>query len=223
MKGQRAMATDEGRQAVSGISRRSALRGGLLAIAGVATVGAVSALLTNPAKAVTPDPQSGWAYCVFCHNMFWVAGMGHSACTGNDIDGTHAYGAGNYNYSINNNEPEWTSGTDPQAHWTWCNDCQSLFWGQTNSACAGNRDFLSGDPLPHAVGSGTNYEVYWGLTNIAHLQTGWRWCTTCHVLFYPKAGSANGGSCAWFDHNTGSYPEHQGGSTIYDVYTFSTV
>lgn len=212
------MPIDERQPAISRISRRSLLRGGLLAGAGVATVGAASAIFTGTAKAGT-DPQAGWAYCVFCHNMWWTAGNPNAGgvCLGNPYASVHASGASTYDYTINNNESGRTINTNPQANWTWCSYCESLFWGQANSLCAGNQNFITGVYDPHAVGSSTSYDLYWGLPGTTNRQTGWRWCSVCHVLFYPAAGSANGGTCAVFDHNTGEWLQHQGGTTVYDA------
>jgi hypothetical protein len=212
------MAAHKNQHAIEEITRRGVLRSGLLAGAGVATVGAASAVLTGTAKAATPEPQSGWGYCIYCATMWWVPGRSNSACVGsNSPNGEHNYGAGNYNYSIYNG-PGYNQNTSPQGNWTYCSDCQGLFWGQSGSFCAGNRNGLTGDIEPHAVGSNTNYNLDFGLTG-TYPQPYWRWCTQCHLLFWSGAGSRNAGACPKFPPSPST--PHQGGSTNYDAWWYA--
>jgi hypothetical protein len=180
------MATDEGQQAIDGISRRSVLRGGLLAGAGVATVGAMSGVLTGTAEAAeaaTPNPQRGWGYCVYCAVLWWVEGQSHSACPSRDAtDGLHWVGAGYYNYELYNNQAGLNNQSNPQPNWRWCKDCQGLFWGQSSSVCRGNSQGT------HVFGSGTIYDLHWTPpgppSGNDNPQQYWSWCGNCHLLFY---------------------------------------
>jgi hypothetical protein len=172
------MAAHKNQHAIEEITRRGVLRSGLLAGAGVATVGAASAVLTGTAKAATPEPQSGWGYCIYCATMWWVPGRSNSACVGsNSPNGEHNYGAGNYNYSIyngpgynQNTSPQgnWTycsdfglTGTYPQPYWRWCTQCHLLFWSGAGSRNAGACPKFPPSPsTPHQGGS-TNYDAWW--------------------------------------------------------------
>jgi hypothetical protein len=211
------MATDEGQQAVDGVSRRSLLRGGLLAGAGLATLGAASGVLTGTAKAATTNPQPSWAFCRYCSVMWWEPGS-HAACTGSGSDGHHGVANGSYEYAIMFNQAGATTKSDPQSGWTWCSLCEGLFWGKANSFCAGNLPGLSDVYGPHTVGSTTNYALYSGYASADGLQSDWRWCTQCHLLFW-SGGNANGGACPAYDNNGSGYDynsEHTGGGTNYD-------
>jgi hypothetical protein len=182
------MATDAGQQSIDGISRRSVLRGGLLAGAGVATMGATSAVLTGTATAAAPNPQIGWGWCVYCSVMWWVKGQTHSACPSEyATDGLHWVGAGNHNYELNTNRPGLNSQSNPQPGWRWCSNCQGLFWGQSGSVCQGNQLF-DGGLGPHAFGSGTSYDLDWTApgpsSGKSNPQQYWSWCDDCHLLFY---------------------------------------
>ena len=120
---------DEGQRAIDGISRRNVLRGGLLAGAGLATVGAVSGVLTGTAKASTPNPQPDWGWCQYCATMWWTPGRSGSSCSSPEApNGLHAVGSGSYNYYQVNNQSTDTPTGNPQSDWYWCTKCQGLFW-----------------------------------------------------------------------------------------------
>jgi hypothetical protein len=206
------MATDEGQQVIGGISRRSLLRGGLLAGAGLATIGTASAALTGTARASTPNPQYGWYFCIYCNSMFFGDDAGVCISPGSP-DGRHWEGVGNYNYGIANSDPEATGTSNPQGDWYWCPDCVCLFWGQSGSVCAGNQNPITLTYRNHAIG-GTNYILNFGPTDITNVQGGWHWCILCHNLFWPGASSGFCTACR----NDPSLPiNHQGGGTSYDV------
>jgi hypothetical protein len=221
------METGEGQQAVDGVSRRSLLRGGLLAGAGLATLGAASAVGTGTAKAAAAGSQSDWGYCIYCATMWWTPGK-KNPCEGNSPNGQHGTGVGDYNYTLLCNVPGDTSGTNPQSGWTWCSDCDGLFWGQKNSVCAGNPNETASPWFwnPHAVGSSTSYDINFGYSTIESFQADWRWCTQCHLMFWPGVNDVNGGACPallnnyYNDYNY--YYEHRGGGTNYDNYWYST-
>lgn len=228
-EGKANMATDEAPQAIGDISRRSVLRGGLLAGAGVVTVGAASAALTGTAKAATTSGlQSDWAFCVYCSVMYWVPDTPTSVCVGSPFaSAQHAYGAGNYDYSIYYG-PGPAGDTQPQGLWTWCSKCDGLFWGHDNSLCAGTLGNQSGGPPyvigRHTIGTTTNYWLTYSVRTGSNPQPYWRWCTCCHLLFWSGPNNTNGGLCPiGIDSTTplqSDYP-HLGGDTIYDVYWYS--
>jgi hypothetical protein len=109
--------SDETAQAASKIGRRSVLRGGLPAGAGVAAAGATSALLTGTAEAASI--QSNWAFCVLCNAMFWTGGNQGKCPSG----GTHVFQVGDYNYQINNGFP---GSSTLQTNWRFCGLCNKL-------------------------------------------------------------------------------------------------
>jgi hypothetical protein len=220
------MAIDEGRRTVDGVSRRSLLRGGLLAGAGLATLGAASGVLTGTAKAAT-NPQPGWGFCIYCSTMWWVADGSSSACSGNTPNKHHSVANGSDDYAILFSDADATPTGNPQSGWTWCKACQGLFWGQTKSLCAGNASQAPGEAEylnPHVPGSGTNYALYSGGGSTG-IQSGWRWCTQCHLLFWPGINYTDGGSCPAFIDDDGGYSfnsEHTGGGTVYENYVVGT-
>jgi hypothetical protein len=204
------MATNEGQQAIGGISRRSMLRGGLLAGAGLATISTASAALTGTARASTPNPQYGWYYCIYCSCMFF--GNDAGVCIGYaSPNGRHWAGSGQYNYGILNGLGS-TAKDNPQGDWYWCPDCVCLFWGQSGSFCAGNRNPLTDAYRNHAIG-GTNYDLNFGSTQAGQQQQGgWHWCTQCHNLFWPAPPL---GQCVAGLADSNLSGVHVGGGTSY--------
>jgi len=205
------VAIDEGQPTVDGISRRGILRGGLLAGAGVAAVGAMSAVFTGTAKA-TVSPQYGWGYCENCATMWWTAGRSSSVCANfNVTPNRHAVGSGSFNYGPYNGIAGLVSSSNPQPNWRWCNACQGLFWG------GGNGGFCSGTGSTHVAG-GTNYDLYWGSGQGG--QAYWRWCGLCSLLFWPGASESIGGYCPSYRNTRdpqGIGPHSAGSTTIYDI------
>ena len=219
------MATDEGQQAIDGISRRRVLRGGLLAGAGVATAGAVSAVLTGTAKAASPQP--GWGWCHYCGTMWWTPGKPHSACVargaplGPNGFQNHAVASGAYNYEIFNNVGGLNNQSNPQPGWRWCNYCQGLFWGGNSGVCAGH-GIDGGDP--HVAGSGASYDLHFnisGLGSTTYPQAYWRWCNACSLLYWQGSSGDLAGWCPAFDPNLGNH-HHKGSGTNYDIYHVGT-
>jgi hypothetical protein len=219
------MAADEGQQAIGGFSRRSVLRGGLLAGAGVAAAGAMSAVLTGAAKAATPDPQPGWGYCEYCAAMWWTAGESGSACPGTNAHGLHHVRSGSYNYTQYNGA---TSGSNPQVNWRWCGFCQGMFWGGFTGLCYGN--VQPGYHGPHKAGA-TNYNLSFneapGLGSTTDPQAYWRWCGLCSLLYWQGPSGSTAGACAANIGNNGPFgfpfgPHEAGSGTVYDMYLVGT-
>ena len=206
------MGMDESQQATGGPSRRSVLRGGLLAGAGLATIGTASAVLTGTAKASVLNPQPQWSYCIYCQNMYHEPQTG-GACVATSED--HVYGAGYFNYDIYYGS-EYSNTSNPQGNWNWCRACSCLFHvGGDNGGCFGQVSFITGNYGPHLTGT-LNYQLNWGGPGASNLQTGWLYCFYCHVLYYPKGGS-NGYCCI------SPSGEHDGsGSFNYDVHHSGT-
>jgi hypothetical protein len=197
---------DEGQRDIDGISRRSVLRGGLLAGAGVATVGAMSAVLTGTAKASTPSPQYDWGYCHYCTTMWWTPGQSGSACASPEApDYRHGVGSGSYNYGLYNGIPGLVNTSDPQPNWRWCTACQGLFWGGDSGLCAGTG-------LNSHVAGGTSYDLYFNTSGQAY----WHWCTNCSLLYWQGASGDTAGYCPAGIGDPGGTP-HVGGSTVYDI------
>lgn len=203
------MTIDEGRPSINRISRRSLLRGGLLAGAGVATVGAMSAVLTGTAKASTPNPQYGWGFCHYCNVMWYTPGQSGSACAYPHSGGRHAVASGSLNYGLHNSMPGLVNTSDPQPNWSFCSSCQGLFWTGNLGVCAGN---WNGTVFSGHVTGRTNYDMYFNTTGQAY----WRWCTLCSLLYYQGSNSeAPVGACPSAILSGGA--SHLGGDTIYDV------
>lgn len=203
------MTTDNGQQAVDGISRRSLLRGGLLAGTGVATLGVASTVFMGTANA--SGWQEDWAYCNLCTVLWYAAAANDGACpanTGTAGNGGlpgHSVNPGTYQYEVN-----WGLGgntySDPQPNWRWCYRCQGLFWGGFGGVCWGNQG--PSTTGPHNQGS-TSYDVFWNSSGL-QTQTNWRWCTDCSLIFWIGSGTG-GGVCP----ATGLH--HRGGSTNYQM------
>jgi len=205
------MATDEEQRAFDGISRRSVLRGGLLAGAGVATVGAMSVVLTGTANAAAPNPQPGWGYCIYCRIMWWVKGQPNIGCPGN-LGGNHAVAAGYYNYELYNNISGLNNKSNPQPGWRWCKNCHGLFWGGKSGHC-----YAAYNIGPHVAGSGTSYDTYWNLGGHSDPQPNWRWCQNCSLLYWQGASGTEAGYCPILDPNL-NYQHLAGSSTNYNLY-----
>jgi hypothetical protein len=209
------VALDEGQRAVDGISRRSVLRGGLLAGAGVATVGAMSAVFTGTAKA-TASPQYDWGYCEYCATMWWTLGQSSSACADTSNARTqpyeHAVSSGSYNYGLYNGKSGLVNSSNPQPNWHWCSNCQGLFWGGDTGVCASG----GADHIPHVAG-GTNYDLYWGSGQGG--QAYWRWCGLCSLLYWQGASGSDGGYCPSYPtlRDPDALGPHAGGATVYDI------
>jgi hypothetical protein len=191
------MAAGQGRQAIDGISRRRVLRGGLLAGAGVVTAGAMSAVLTGTARAATPEPQPGWAWCEYCATMFWAADESTSWCA-SPSHIQHSYRKGAYNYELYNSLGGLNNNSNPQPYWRYCDYCQGLFWGPSG------RQYCLGNLGPHVAGSGTSYDLYIGYGG----QEYWRWCGNCALLFWADSSAAN----AQAGYCPANYSHHVAGS-----------
>ncbi len=191
------------------------LRGGLLAGAGVATAGAMSAILTGTAKASTPSPQYGWGYCKYCATMWWTPGESSSFCAAYN-EANHGVGSGSYNYGLYNGISGLVNSSNPQPGWHWCKACQGLFWGGFSGVCRAT--YLSFGP--HVPG-GTVYDLYFNTTG----QPYWRWCKECSLLYWQGSSGSTAGYCPagiafqGFGYSTpvpGS-PHIAGSATVYDI------
>ena len=202
------MPAEQGQQASHQTSRRTLLRGALIAGAGIATFGGITAARPATANAATtPNPQPGWGQCIYCSTMFWVAEASLSHCaSSSSLNGTHAVGSGTYNYDINNG----VSGngqSNPQVGWHYCTACKGMCWGVSNGYCMGTLDDHQGGP--------TVYALNWGQPVSQKpppvLQANWRYCGKCALLYWQGPTGNSAGACP-------SGGEHTAGSpTIYDV------
>lgn len=193
------MTTDERQQAIGGISRRGVLRGGLIVGAGMATVGAASAIFTGTAQA--SSLQSDWAFCIYCSALWWHnTNSADTHCPGSPT-GYHQTGSGDYNYDVYNGISGLNGSSNPQPNWRFCNLCGCLFWGGYGGSCWGN------GRGPHNAGS-TIYDMYWGGPDsaITNPQYYWRWCGLCSEMFWPGKSGNVGGVCPYdgSNHSAGS-------------------
>jgi hypothetical protein len=212
-KGQPSVAMDERQRAIDGISRRNVLRGGLVGGVGLATVGAVSGVLTGTAKASTPNPQGDWGWCQYCATMWYTPNRSSSFCMGPEAPlSHHAVGSGSYNYYQVNNQSTDTPTGNPQSDWNWCGYCQGLFWG----GATGNQGVCGGNNLSFHVSGGTNYDLWHGKNPTTGEQAYWRWCGNCYLLYYQGPSGTTAGSCPALD--VGGPVHHVAGSgTVYDI------
>jgi hypothetical protein len=194
------------------------LRGGLLVGTGVATVGAMSAVLTRTAKAETP--QSGWGYCTLCTSMWWTAGKSGSHCAYDTVtqsNGQHASGSGGYDYGLYYNLTGLVNTSNPQPKWRFCTACQGLFFGGNGGRCAALG--WAGTPGAHVAG-GTSYDLYWGGSPG---QSDWHYCGNCSLLYFTQASDGVAGWCPWGIGVMGTNgarngePHQLGSNTNYDI------
>jgi hypothetical protein len=187
------------------------LRSGLLAGAGVATVGAMSAVLTGTAQAATPNPQEFWGYCQYCATMWWTNGnqLG-GACVVTASGGEHQVVTGSYNYQQFNGG---VSGAQP--NFRWCSACSGMFWGGSAGVCWGN---LLGT---HTQG-GTSYDLFsnaGGLGVTTDPQAYWRWCSFCSLIYWQGPSGVKAGGCPGILRDTGAVgPHYVGSDTVYDIF-----
>jgi hypothetical protein len=209
------MAADKGQQFIGGISRRSVLRGGLLAGAGVATVGAASAVLTGTANAAASGWQLDWAFCVFCNALWWAKNPSPSdACPGSGKTGEHGLASGDYVYEVEYGVSGLNNSSDPQPDWRFCTNCCALFWGGFGGACWANRVGIS--PGPHTAGT-TNYDLWWNGSG-TDAQENWRFCGKCSVIFWQGSSQSGTGVCA----AASGGPHFDGSGTVYEMFWHGT-
>jgi hypothetical protein len=206
------MSTDERQQVVGGISRRSLLRGGLLAGAGVATLGTASAILTRTAKANTPNPQLGWAWCAWCGTMFWPeAGFWGLCAAPQSTTGNHWLKSGTSDYELSNDLGG--NGPNPQPNWNWCARCMGLFWGPGNSRYGSCLGHPAGTDTSHFAGSSTSYYLYSSAQ--PQSQPYWRWCGFCDLLFW--GGSSSGLQAGYCPGRNNHWPHVASSDTNYYI------
>jgi hypothetical protein len=211
------METDEGRQAIGGISRRSVLRGGLLAGTGLATVGAASAFLTGTARA-TVGWQFGWGYCIYCSAMFFTQVSVFAPCPGSPYNpGQHNTGSENYVYQMWHDESGLMNSSNPQPNWRFCDLCDCLFWAGNAGHCWGNQ---YGYGSHQQISGSYNYDNYWAST-IPGSQLYWRYCKNCSELYYQGPSGSSAGVCPLPAEQI--RPPHEGGATIYTMFPSGSV
>lgn len=189
------------------LERRSLLRNGLLAGAGLAAATATSTMLTGTARAgsvasaragsaastgvrtaasaenatVVLDVQTNWWWCTVCDGLFHSDGNGDPAgvCAGGQ---SHTNGGTMYEVPWDN-----PSQTGVQNGWRWCHDCDQLFWGSaiSSSACWAHDVFVNENMYyaPHTFGSSTIYDMMYGSWS-GNVQAGWRYCGYCRNLVW---------------------------------------
>lgn len=212
------MATDQARQQpMGGISRRSVLRGGLLAGAGVATVGAASTVFTETAKADS-GRQPTWLFCPYCRSLWWGGGNSQGACPATGL--THGTGSGDYEYGVDYGIAGLDNNTDPQPGFRFCNQCFGLFWKGRAGYCYGN--VQGGVVGSHHAGSTTDYDLTYGGPNpaITNPQPGWRWCGSCSLIYWQGSSGSEAGTCAGNATPSGFGPHGVGSSTMYWMYWY---
>jgi hypothetical protein len=187
-----------------GFSRRSLLRGGLVAGLGAAVATVAVPALTGVAKAGVSDfatppgggssvafnTQLNWWWCSQCSALFASDSSGSS--TGWCLGSTNTVGhssSGSWEYEVPYGN---VSIADVQPKWNWCSACATLFFEPNvkNSQCAA-RETANG-PLNHFVGT-YNYNLPYGgwAAGEPGLQAGWTWCNYCQQLWHsnPKGGN----------------------------------
>jgi hypothetical protein len=205
---------DVTRQPGRGLARRTLLRNGLLAGAGVAVATVVLPGLTGVAQAATVDAlaqdafgtvvdftaQTQWRWCTNCSGLFYSAsGAAAGACP---FNGQHQPGSWMYETPILNEQDVVAEQAQAQANWIWCNWCQGLFYGKNSksSHCPGNLiSFAPNITGPHNADAGSypyflpysGSEGGW-TDGSPPLQAGWLWCSNCQGLFHSNSGTSAG-------------------------------
>jgi hypothetical protein len=159
----------------SQVSRRLALRTGLLAGAGLA--GLATGALSSPRTAAAGWTviQYSWAWCSDCKSMFYEA---------NGTLGRCAAGGEHYRpFSLFYWHWYWTgSGIVEdvdgfQQNWRWCSKCQGMSYaGFGSGVCP------AGGGHNHSIS--LNYGLFHNGASNSVYQWGWRWCTKCQALFF---------------------------------------
>jgi hypothetical protein len=184
-------------QEIRGLGRRALLRNGLLLSLGTSTVVAASASLAGEARAGAPAPASadilaatapeqfGWAWCDLCQGMFYSGNntLGHCPYNGNLFGHANKLDYSSYNYGFYYN----ATGTDWQAGWLWCRNCQGMFWAPSGHTSYGQCPFYNSNGQTGAHnGSGSFAYVAYRGSATGTGQAGWLWCKNCSGLFYAQ-------------------------------------
>jgi hypothetical protein len=210
------------RRTIPGLSRRSVLRAGLLAGAGLAAAGAASAALTGTARAA--GDQSTWAWCGYCQGM-WYAGFVYSqpsqlnsnrnlgVCPENGTGGHLLTNDSSFNYLLGYNLGN--TGSQPQGGWLWCGACMGLYTSlHSASVCpAGGTHLNGGGPLD-PNGTSDDYYLYHDQPVTSNPQAYWRWCDLCQGLYFQGNNSnQTNGICPYYGVGGG---RHQMGNGSYN-------
>ena len=136
--------------------------------------------------------QGDWAWCRKCSGLFWSSnGLNTGVCP---AGGAHDL-SGSSEYWVPHDGPEeGNPASDPygvQQHWSWCKNCDVLFWGPGDSG-----SYCPNPPAGkhnHVAGSSTVYDMMFGgpFQGDLFYQDGWAWCSACQGLFW----SGFGGKC----------------------------
>jgi len=200
-----------GAQPKEGTGRRALLRRGLLV--GAATVG-LTAAFAESAQAATGN-QVNWYWCNYCAMTFHSANAQPDGTCITGPGGKHNLGSGT-EYRLHYGYPGGVSSY--QVGWTWCGDCQVLFYGPNIAASGCHYAWKIGrinaqSYAAHRAGSTTSYDaplVSGAFTDVAGAyQSGWNYCLQCKSLFH---GSGNPtGSCIYqavsgYQHKPGPTP-----------------
>jgi hypothetical protein len=208
-EGTRSMATHGERRTIDGITRRSVLRGGLLAGAGVAAVGGASWALTGVAEAASP--QSGWSWCVNCSGMWFTYNNTGGVCP-NGIAPHNKVGS--YIYEIYNNQ---SNIPNTQGNWAWCELCQGLFYNPNvnDSHCPAHILPTGGTGNHVGIGEDGSYNYYLqrNVTIVADPQSYWRWCGKCQGLYHQGSSGSSKGVCPYY-YPSFSTPHQEGGGSF---------
>jgi hypothetical protein len=189
-----------------GFSRRTLLRGGLVAGLGAAAATVAVPALTGVAKAgvstfatppgggssVTFNTQLNWWWCSQCSSLFASDSSGSSTgwCLGaTDYSDGHS-SSGSWEYEVPYGNP---SIADVQPKWNWCRACGTLFFAADikNSQCAARYTEANG-VLNHFAGT-YNYNLLYGgwAAGGPDLQAGWTWCDYCQQLWHSNPNGVN--------------------------------
>jgi len=159
-------------------SRRVLLKTGLLAGAAVAALAAPVLTGTGTARAYVSGAgiQPNWAWCDKCQGLFYQPFQGSSWCpAGGQHDGSESH---DYYLYYGTSGPSDGLGFPVQPNWAWCDKCQGLFYGpsQSSSYCpAGGR---------HDGSESYSYDVPYDQPSGYGWQADWAWCDKCQGLFY---------------------------------------
>jgi hypothetical protein len=156
----------------AGMSRRTALRTGLLIGGGLA--GVATGMLSSPKPANAEGAaQFGWLWCTRCQGLYysWNGTAGRCAAGGGHRGSTV------FKYWLWYDNEGTPDIVELQFLWRWCRRCQAVAYtgnGRIGWCPAGGQ---------HNHAGSLNYGMYHDYPPVAG-QPDWAWCHKCESLFY---------------------------------------
>jgi hypothetical protein len=199
-------------QQIPAFTRRTVLRGSLLAGIGAAAVVGASAQLARTAQAATLSQQPNWVWCNVCMGLFYCGSnqAGRGWCPYNADGAPHADETG---YASNRYVLYYDGSiTGYQGNWFWCSNCASLFHGAGSNPKSYGVCPVGDGNNPHD--GSTSFNSYLVANEEINGQPGWLWCRKCSGLFYAGTDVYYAGMCPINGGDVnGSFVAHDGSTS----------